>query len=341
MQPLLERFPILHSRNVDSTRAFLAVRSIELELSGLKTERAAFDVRYNGTYLPELWLGYIRYGAAVTARISPLRGDYWLQLPLHGSLESSLGRRRLQCDQRLGVITSPSEVHVVRSEAHAARLSVAIHGDALVRQLGVLLDDEPVVPLQFAAGISLEHGYGRSIARLLRCAAIELEREDWLRDPATARHFAEFIMTGLLLSHPNNYSHALRRRGRRIAPRDVRRVVEYVHHNVSRPMTLADLVRESGVAGRTLLKHFQDFKGVSPMRYVRNVRLQRARDELREHRDEHVAKLAARWGFAHAGRFSIEYRRRFGESPSQTLGADLDRFPRGAKTRANSNKGFP
>jgi len=30
-------------------------------------------------------------------------------------------------------------------------------------------------------------------------------------------------------------------------------------------------------APRTLLKHFQDFKGVSPMRYLRNLRLQRAR----------------------------------------------------------------
>ena len=32
-----------------------------------------------------------------------------------------------------------------------------------------------------------------------------------------------------------------------------------------------------------------------------------------------VAALAARWGFTHLGRFAMEYRRRYGHYPSQTL----------------------
>jgi AraC-like DNA-binding protein len=32
-----------------------------------------------------------------------------------------------------------------------------------------------------------------------------------------------------------------------------------------------------------------------------------------------VSEIALRWGFGHFGRFAAEYRRRFGESPSQTL----------------------
>jgi AraC-like DNA-binding protein len=35
--------------------------------------------------------------------------------------------------------------------------------------------------------------------------------------------------------------------------------------------------------------------------------------------DTSVAALAARWGFTHLGRFAVEYRRRYGHSPSQTL----------------------
>ena len=55
------------------------------------------------------------------------------------------------------------------------------------------------------------------------------------------------------------------------------------------------------------------------MRYVRDLRMQRARDELASGVNAHVADCALRWGFAHPGRFSIEYRKRFGESPSATL----------------------
>jgi transcriptional regulator GlxA family with amidase domain len=32
-----------------------------------------------------------------------------------------------------------------------------------------------------------------------------------------------------------------------------------------------------------------------------------------------VARVAERWGFSNAGSFSVRYRERFGESPSQTL----------------------
>lgn len=127
------------------------------------------------------------------------------------------------------------------------------------------------------------------------------------------------MMTALLLSQPHNYTRVLRLREGPIAPRDVRRVIDYIHENLAEAITLADLVAVSGVAGRTLLKHFREFKGVSPMRYIRNLRLARVRDELTGADARRVLEVATHWGFTHAGRFSIEYRKRFGESPSVTL----------------------
>ena len=54
---------------------------------------------------------------------------------------------------------------------------------------------------------------------------------------------------------------------------------------------------------------------------LRAARFERARDELRRSEPEAtVTDVATRWGFDHMGRFAVEYRRRFGESPSQTLG---------------------
>jgi transcriptional regulator GlxA family with amidase domain len=72
-----------------------------------------------------------------------------------------------------------------------------------------------------------------------------------------------------------------------------------------------------------LLQHFRDFYGVSPMRYLRNHRLQRVRDELLSETAGQVSEIASRWGFAHLGRFAAEYRRRFGECPSVTRARGL------------------
>jgi len=74
------------------------------------------------------------------------------------------------------------------------------------------------------------------------------------------------------------------------------------------------------VPGRTLIQHFRDFKGTSPMRYLRTARFEKVREALsRAALGESITEIAARWGFSHMGRFSVEYHRRFGESPSKTL----------------------
>jgi transcriptional regulator GlxA family with amidase domain len=141
-----------------------------------------------------------------------------------------------------------------------------------------------------------------------------------LENPAATGAFEQLILTGLLLSHPHNYSDALRRLQRPIAPRDVKRAVDYIEAHLGTGFTLADLVAVTGVAGRTLYKHFRDFKGVSPMRYARDARFRAARQALlRADPEEGVTGIAAGCGFTHMGRFAVEYRRRFGETPSQTL----------------------
>ncbi len=207
----------------------------------------------------------------------------------------------------------------MRSARDTGRLSLCIQGAPLMRQLAALIDAVPQARLEFEPEIDLRNGFGLCLASLLRGAAADLERGRRLPGPLLASQFEQTVMNALLLSQANNFSHALRARRAGIAPRDVGRVVDYMHANLAAPITLPDLVRESGVAGRTLIKHFRDFKGVPPMRYLRDLRLKRARSELQSGRIGHVQDSAQRWGFAHAGRFSIEYRRRFGESPSETL----------------------
>jgi transcriptional regulator GlxA family with amidase domain len=56
------------------------------------------------------------------------------------------------------------------------------------------------------------------------------------------------------------------------------------------------------------------------MQYLRNARFEKAREALRRARpEESVTEIAMTLGFSHMGRFSVEYRRRFGERPSETL----------------------
>ena len=141
-----------------------------------------------------------------------------------------------------------------------------------------------------------------------------------LSEPMAAGPFREFVMTVLLLHQPHNYTEALLRLARPVTPRDVKRAIDYIEANLDTAISLPDLVAACGVPGRTLIKHFRDFKGTSPIRYLLNARYQRVREALsRAEPEQSVTEIALKWGFTHMGRFSVEYRKRFGESPSRTL----------------------
>jgi transcriptional regulator GlxA family with amidase domain len=61
--------------------------------------------------------------------------------------------------------------------------------------------------------------------------------------------------------------------------------------------------------------------GVTPLEYLRRVRLDLAHRDLQDADPavDTVNSIAGRWGFSHAGRFSVAYRRVFGTQPSATL----------------------
>lgn len=89
------------------------------------------------------------------------------------------------------------------------------------------------------------------------------------------------------------------------------------------PPTIHDLCRHIGVSRRKLQDCFQEEFGLSPAQYLRIIRLNAVRRELRQKpaANRLVGDIAARWGFWHLGRFASDYKAMFGELPSETLRA--------------------
>ena len=321
LTPLLSHSPVFRSRCAEETQGFLNAKDHRLELG---RRPASLDVQLNGVYLPGLYLGYAAYGdAAVTARSGASHTEFWLHLPLAGRIRAQRPECEVVGDGGSGLLIAPSQKPwCLNTEARGARLQLALDRAAMLRRLEALLGDVPTRPIEFAPAVDLTRGHGRTLAGHALLAVADLERPDSaLSDPLTLEAFEEFLTTLLLMGQPHSYRAALLRLDRNLAPRDVKRAVEYIREHLHLPIGIADIARAAGVPGRTLFKHFQDFKGVSPMRYVRDARLARARQALRASAGESVTAIALNCGFTHLGRFSAEYRRAFGESPSRTLAA--------------------
>ncbi len=103
-------------------------------------------------------------------------------------------------------------------------------------------------------------------------------------------------------------------------PRDLNRALDRLNAEPERSWTLSSLATACGVAPRTLQKHFRRFLGRTPREFIRDLRLDLARQHLlRGPTQALVTDVAARCGFNHLGRFAACYHERFGEIPSATL----------------------
>ena len=83
----------------------------------------------------------------------------------------------------------------------------------------------------------------------------------------------------------------------------VRDAMDIIDAGPHLPLTTSTLARQCHVSVRTLQEGFQRHLGISPMTYLRLVRLRRAHRDRRSADPCHntVASIAHRWGFTHLG----------------------------------------
>lgn len=137
---------------------------------------------------------------------------------------------------------------------------------------------------------------------------------------------ARLLAATALAVFPNNLlpEHGLTAHGGdgRTSPDTVRRAEEFLHAHAHLDIDLTDIAAACLVTPRALQYAFARHHDTSPMRYLRRVRLARAHQDLLDADPAGpvtVTAVAARWGFAHPGRFAAAYRRAYGQTPRTTL----------------------
>lgn len=98
------------------------------------------------------------------------------------------------------------------------------------------------------------------------------------------------------------------------------RAIEF-SEGLREPVTVPRYAAATGMSQRSLELAFQESLGISPRQYLRWHRMHNAHCELLagDAESSTITGIAARWGFTELGRFSVEYKRLYGESPGATL----------------------
>jgi AraC-like DNA-binding protein len=262
------------------------------------------------------------YGREVHITPKALEDFYLIQVPVTGS--ACIGRGSRKQDIGVGEASLLPAIDQIEMtwRADCRHLVLQIDRSTLERE-AELLNDAPLrSPLDFDIRVCWSDPAMASV----RGAAVTLY-ETWKSNraqaclPAVQETLSRAFCQLLLLSQPSNHQRLLcAPRSHRLAPRQVRRAEDFIRENLARNVSIEEIARAAGVSPRCLFDSFRNFRGITPMQYLREQRLDAVKHDLcRAGPGETVTSVATRWGVSQLGRFSAEYRQRFGENPSATL----------------------
>lgn len=143
-------------------------------------------------------------------------------------------------------------------------------------------------------------------------------------NPLLQAEMTRSLVTALLHTFPNSFLERLRDPVPEPRPgsRGVRRAVAFIEAHLGEPIGIAEIAAAARMSPRGLPAAFRREQGTTPLGYLRMRRLEAAHADLvaaDPTAGVSVAVIAARWGFAHPGRFAAAYRDRYGQAPSATL----------------------
>lgn len=299
----LRAYRLFQSNDLDETRDLISrvMQPHVLEPTGRESAQSYMDFVKVG----RLGLGAISFGAPMHVDVESVDGYYLLMFCLAGHAEVRTLDATVNVDRNNAVLCAPGQPFDALLSPDCEQFVLRIDADAF-RKAGA----------SAAPRISIDSPALQGWMQQLRALTSSAALLESARSNAQIAGHMERLLIDLLAGALPRETGALPS----VAPAFVKRAEEFIRSHAGDALQLEDIASAAGVSPRTLRERFQAVRGVSPMQFVRDVRMQQARDALLAAGPQtRVADIALACGFFHLGRFSIAYAKAFGELPSETL----------------------
>jgi AraC-like DNA-binding protein len=273
--------------------------------------RAGLDMRLAGFDVGRLTVSGIEYGCQAIAHTDEPH-DYWI-FSYAARGEIVVGKELARAGN--AGVRQPEAAGDVPMSADLRLMNLKVSQADLMDAARTLFGELPTAPLRFPELVAP----GSAPALHLQGLMERLNQLPVCPGPHAAlieRRWQEAALLELFMAWPHSWSRHLGTEAPRRSA--VERAVDYMQAHAGANVTLADIAQAAGVGARALSSGFEKKLGISPMRYLQQCRLERARADLLD-ANASVTEIAYRWGFGNLGDFAARYRERFGEKPSETL----------------------
>ena len=289
--------------------------------SQLRNHRSRADFCHRQVAFAATSINAVRYGRGAFVDAPPTSDTFLGMFTVSGFADVDQGQQIFTTRAGTFCVLNPAQHLHIRLSEDFEQLTVKLHARTVRRALFEITGMDARRPLEFAPRNFDLRGGAASFARLVEYICQDLGRAGSALTRAGVSRSLESTLANLLVSEfANSYSELLQRQVQAPAPYYVKRAEEYIREYRCAPLTLADIARAAGTRVRSLQCGFRRFRDTTPTAYLREQRLQLARELLRRAAAEQssVTEVALACGFRHLSKFAQHYRQRFGESPTQT-----------------------
>jgi AraC-like DNA-binding protein len=319
----LQGHEVLCTRDqVEATEAVSAMLGTAM-LSTSPTAQGNFQTTLNAIRFLDVTMAYLDFRAPTRLRVDQSADVFTVHMTTHDSAEVVIDGARYELSAFTALVNNPADRYDIHLGADCPQLIIRIERPAMERQLSRMLGRALESPIEFDRAADLtgdEAVRWHSAIQLLSSEVIS--QSSLIQQGLGAAPIEELIVSTLLYIQPSNYFERVRNAHNTSGRVAVRRSLKYIDEHLAEPISMTDLARHASVSIRSIQAGFREDLGTTPVAYIRDRRLDKVRHTLMESLPTEgvtVARVAERWGFSNAGSFSVRYRERFGESPSQTL----------------------
>lgn len=180
-----------------------------------------------------------------------------------------------------------------------------------------------VAPVAFAFSTPVSARLGQYWSGLARYGA-DVVASEAFAEPLVRADLTRRLAVGLLECFPLVGDREERHLSMEAQAHRYRVAVQFFDDHAAGPVAVEDAARAAGTTTEALVRAFRANHplGLTPAQYLRRTRLDAAHRDLAAGdptAGDTVKQIAARWGFAHPGRFARYYQQIYGVAPHQTL----------------------
>ncbi|MGU3585423.1 AraC family transcriptional regulator [Rhodococcus sp. C26F] len=281
----------------------------------------AVDASLAAMELDTVTLISMQYGGDSIVEPSDPLDYYAVHVPLNGHGIVRFSGEQIETGPNTAVVFSPRDEPKMRWAPDLLQIAFTVPADAMRTHLTKLTARSSGRPLVFSHSAPSKRsvatdGWINTVRMVFRTADAYRQRPLPI---GLRRSLEDMLLTSLLMTQPNNWTDTLYSGVPSAAPHAVALAIEMIEAEPEDNWSLARLAAETGVSARSLQEGFRRAKGMPPMTYVKNARLDLVRRRLEDplRTGESISDIAFDAGFTHLGRFSSAFRERFGIKPSE------------------------